>query len=428
MRWPAGAAPGSASPPRGPPRAGAEHVPLDALEGVERGLDRGALALGAEVGAQASAEVARPADVEHLVVPVAGSGRRPDARALRRRGSALHTRGGRAVPRAQGRRRPWAPRSCASPRSATRTSAVARVGERAVAGVDRGAEEVRQGAEAHAGGATGEQPAREPDGVEDGRGEPPALDELHLPVEEAGTSKRALWATSTLPPAKESAHGLEGARRSAGGRAPRFRSARSRSEAAARGRRTSRRCSPGRGRRPSRPRARRSGRGQARARSSRGRRRRRPPPRAAGRRAPSGRGRPRRPATRAAHPTKRRPRAGRARAPAEGARARRARSPPRRLARGRAAPRRVDDVICGIQPKLRAVDYTNVCSLCPDYPASGSAPATARRARSQGLTPGRATPAVSSAGMAATARLHSPGRSRGPRRSVEGIEGWCYWF
>ncbi len=48
---------------------GAEHTPLDPLDGGQRSLDRGPLALGAEVRAQAGAQVAGPADVERLAAP-----------------------------------------------------------------------------------------------------------------------------------------------------------------------------------------------------------------------------------------------------------------------------------------------------------------------------------------------------------------------
>src|SRR5581483_11386705 len=45
-------------------------APLDPFERAERRLDRGPLAVGAEVGAEARAQVARAADVQHLVVRV----------------------------------------------------------------------------------------------------------------------------------------------------------------------------------------------------------------------------------------------------------------------------------------------------------------------------------------------------------------------
>src|SRR5204863_5704168 len=48
----------------------AEHAPFDPVEREQRGLDRGSLALAAEVRAQPGPEVARPADVQHLAVPV----------------------------------------------------------------------------------------------------------------------------------------------------------------------------------------------------------------------------------------------------------------------------------------------------------------------------------------------------------------------
>ena len=60
---------------------GAEHAPLDSLERRERGLHGRALAVGAEVRAQPGAQVAGPADVEHLVTRAAEE---IDARPLRR--------------------------------------------------------------------------------------------------------------------------------------------------------------------------------------------------------------------------------------------------------------------------------------------------------------------------------------------------------
>ncbi len=66
----------------------AEHTPLDPLDGVERRLDGGSLAVGAEVRPQAGAEVTRLADVEHVILAAAEEvdtgprGRSEDERAL----------------------------------------------------------------------------------------------------------------------------------------------------------------------------------------------------------------------------------------------------------------------------------------------------------------------------------------------------------
>src|SRR5262249_32493983 len=70
----------------------AEHAPLDPVQSEKRGLDRWSLAFASEVGAQARAQVAGPADVEHLLVPVmeqvdTGPARRP----MRQRALAIHT-------------------------------------------------------------------------------------------------------------------------------------------------------------------------------------------------------------------------------------------------------------------------------------------------------------------------------------------------
>jgi hypothetical protein len=60
---------------------GAEHAPLDPRQREQRGLDRRSLAIAPEVRAQTCAQVAGPADVQHLVVSVA---KEVDARSARR--------------------------------------------------------------------------------------------------------------------------------------------------------------------------------------------------------------------------------------------------------------------------------------------------------------------------------------------------------
>src|SRR4029079_5557508 len=49
---------------------GAEHAPLDPPEREQRRLDGGPLAIALEVRTKPRAQVPRPADVEHLFVPV----------------------------------------------------------------------------------------------------------------------------------------------------------------------------------------------------------------------------------------------------------------------------------------------------------------------------------------------------------------------
>ena len=79
-----------------------------------------------------------------------------------------------------------APRSCARPISAQEDlGGRLCVRQRAVARPHRGAEELRQGAQAARGDPPREQPSRQPDRVDDRRGEPSALDQLDLAVEEA---------------------------------------------------------------------------------------------------------------------------------------------------------------------------------------------------------------------------------------------------
>ena len=166
---------------------GAEHAPLDPLERAQRRLDRRPLPLGAEVRAQPRAQVPGPADVEHLVVAVAEE---VDARLRRRAGRERSACPRAAAPAARrGRRGPprvVAPRSCASPISASRISAVASASASArwhgVAEVPK-----KYASEASPTRRTRpvEQPAGEPDRVDDRRGDPPAGQPLDLAVEEA---------------------------------------------------------------------------------------------------------------------------------------------------------------------------------------------------------------------------------------------------
>ena len=164
----------------------AEDPPLDPLERAERRLDRGPLALGAEVRAQPRAQVTGAADVEHLVVPVAeevdaGPRRRAgDERALAREPACArrgeidelrHRRGAALLGEADQRQQDLRRRL--------------RVGERAVARPGRRAEEVGERGEPDALLAALEQPPREPDRVDDRRRHPPAREPLDLAVEEA---------------------------------------------------------------------------------------------------------------------------------------------------------------------------------------------------------------------------------------------------
>ncbi len=66
------------------------------------------------------------------------------------------------------------------------------VRKRPVTRLDRGAEEVRQGAEADAGDAAAEQAPREPDRVDDRRGEAAPREALHLAVEERQVEARVV--------------------------------------------------------------------------------------------------------------------------------------------------------------------------------------------------------------------------------------------
>ena len=172
---------------------GAEDAPLDPLERAERRLHRRPLALGAEVGAEARAEVAGAADVEHLLVPVAEE---VDARRRRRAGDEVPLAG--EPPRARrgevdelrhGRRA----RLLREPDQREQDlGGRLGVGERAVARPRRRAEEVRERGEADALLAAGEQPAREPDGVDHRRRDPAAGQPLDLAIEEAHVEARVV--------------------------------------------------------------------------------------------------------------------------------------------------------------------------------------------------------------------------------------------
>ena len=159
----------------------------------------------AEVRAQPRAQVARPADVEHLVAARRGTGRRRAASARRTRASASRARAGRAARRAAGGRRPSrAPRSCARPiRRDEDLRRRLRVGKRAVARV---APTSRRSARARRGSS---RPARPPssarasaDRVEHRRREPPRRRSARRSRSRNARSKRALCATSTQSPAK----------------------------------------------------------------------------------------------------------------------------------------------------------------------------------------------------------------------------------
>ncbi len=162
-----------------------EHAPLHAVERPEGRLDRGALSSTREVRAQARAQVARLADVEHRAVAVveevdAGQGRSArDEGALRAE-----------LPRARRRQRDEIAdgagaallREAHEPDEDLRGGD--RIRKRAVAWLDRHAEEMRELPQRDALAPAGEQAAREPDGVEDGRGAAAARQTLDRAVEE----------------------------------------------------------------------------------------------------------------------------------------------------------------------------------------------------------------------------------------------------
>ena len=174
-RSPAGAARGSAAPPRARPRAPSRASRHSIRSTAPSAAStEGRWRSRAEVRAQPRAQVARLADVEHLVVPVAEEVDAGPRRARRARGGACRGRGAGAAPPAPRARRPCARRAPARARSgATKISAVACAsGSARWHGCDRHAEEVRERGEARPLDAPAQQVARERDRVEHGRGEP----------------------------------------------------------------------------------------------------------------------------------------------------------------------------------------------------------------------------------------------------------------
>src|SRR6266508_3880813 len=147
-------------------------APLNPFDRPERRLDRRPLPLGAEVRPQPRAQVAGPADVEHLpAAPVeevdAGKRRRAEGE----RPLAVHAPLPRRRERDEVADRPRAALLREADQRDEDFRRRLRVGQRAVAGTRRRPEEVCERGEADARDPAGEQRAREPDGVDDGPGE-----------------------------------------------------------------------------------------------------------------------------------------------------------------------------------------------------------------------------------------------------------------
>ena len=241
-----------------------------------------------------------------------------------------------------------APRSCASPSSATRISAVACASARARwHGLHGRPEELGERGEPDASDPALEQPSRKPDRVDDGRCEPSSGQSLDLDVEEADVEAGVVGDEDGVAgEIEEPAHGELGRRRAPkrGGLDPRQRRDRSRQGPPRVHERLERLCEL----EPADPHGadladRRRRRGEAR--SSRGRRRHMSPARAAPARLADRRDRPPRRARRAARRLRPPPSAARERDPEERGAARRAFSPRPRAVPVRGAPgraRRVD--------------------------------------------------------------------------------------
>ena len=172
---------------------GAELAPLDARERSERGLHRGSLAVAREVGTQASPQVARLPDVQHRVVPV------PEEIDAGRRRRAGDQRAARVQP--PGARRRELDHLGERPRAALlrepeerdeNLGRRERIGQRAMAGLARRAEEVRELAQREALAPAMQQPPREPHGVDDRRGDPLAGEVGDGAIEEADVEARVV--------------------------------------------------------------------------------------------------------------------------------------------------------------------------------------------------------------------------------------------
>ena len=182
----------------------AEHAPLDPLDRAERGLDRRPLPLGAEVRAQPRAQVAGPADVEHLVVRGRGRGRRRAAAA--RRGDERPLRRRAAAPAARReldeRRRPSARRAPARGRAARAGSRPSPGRRRARGGRASSTVPKKYASEASPTRRSRPSSSRRASQTVSTTGAAirRPVSRSDLAVEEA-RSKRALWATRTASPA-----------------------------------------------------------------------------------------------------------------------------------------------------------------------------------------------------------------------------------
>ena len=151
------------------------------------------MAIGAEVRAQPRPQVTRAADVQHLVETVTEEvDPRYGRGAERQRALLVHAARARRGELAQvgdGRRSTLLGEADQPEQHLGRRL---RVGQRAVARADRGAEEVRERGEARAGDAATENAARERDGVDHGRREPRPGQALRLAVEEGEVEARVV--------------------------------------------------------------------------------------------------------------------------------------------------------------------------------------------------------------------------------------------
>ena len=189
---------------------GARHPPLDPLRRGHSRFDRRPLPVAAEVRAQARPQVARPADVEHLVVAAeeevdAGAGRRAVGEmALVEQPPCSRRRKGREVGD-----RPRAAFLREADQREQQLGGGAGVRERTVARPLARVEKPRELTETEARYASGEQRPREPHGVDDRRADAAAGQELGLAVEEGEVEARVVrHEDSVACEGEEASHGL----------------------------------------------------------------------------------------------------------------------------------------------------------------------------------------------------------------------------
>ena len=165
---------------------GAEDAPLDPVEREQRGFDRRALGLALEVGTKACSQVARAADVEHLVLAVAEEVHTGPRRcAADQRALAVHAALARSGQRAQVGYALGSQLLREPDQVEQDLGGRLGVGQRPVAWGGRHAEQLREGGEADLADAASEQAAGERRRAQRRLRQPAALTLAELSLEEA---------------------------------------------------------------------------------------------------------------------------------------------------------------------------------------------------------------------------------------------------